>query len=144
MKRAQFFCRKTLAEIGLLPEEYFFGVEDVDYSLQALRHNYRIVVARRATVWDKVLSTAGWSLQATGIGQHTHKGWQILRRKYLSTSGYVLSSLCTLGRQAFVALSILLSVIWHRDSDRIGVLLRYTAGAVKGTVKGLFQSKPSG
>jgi GT2 family glycosyltransferase len=140
---AMLIRRRTLAEIGLLPEEYFFGIEDIDYSLQALRHKLRIAVARRATVWHKVSSTAGPSMGASAIGQRLHKGWQILRRKYLSTPGYVLSTLCVLARQAFAALGILFRAIWHRDSHEIGVLWRDMKAALKGTAEGLFHSKPS-
>ncbi len=34
--------RKTLEELGLLPEEYFFGVEDVDYALKIRRAGYKL------------------------------------------------------------------------------------------------------
>ena len=135
--------RRTLEQIGLLPEDYFFGGEDVDYSLQTLRHNLRIAVARRASVWHKVSTTAGPSMRVTGIGQHLHKGWQILRRKYLSTPGYVLSTFCGLMRQAFVGFGMLSRAIWHRDFREVSVLLRHTTGAVNGMIKGLFQLKPN-
>lgn len=138
---AAVLIRRTLAEISLLPEEYFFGVEDVDYSVQALRHNFRIVVARRATVLHKVSRTATASMDVTDIGEHGYMGWQILRRKYLSTPGYVLSTPCVLARQVFVALAILLRIIRRRDFHEISVFFRKVAAALKGTVKGFLYPK---
>jgi GT2 family glycosyltransferase len=129
--------RRTLEQIGLLPEEYFFGIEDIDYSLRALRHNFKIVVARKATVWHKISRTATPKLDATGIGQHLHKGWQILRRKYLSTLAYLLSTPCVLARQAVVALAILLRGIWHRDFREISALWRDMQATLKGIAEGL-------
>ena len=34
--------REVLAKVGMLPEEYFFGVEEWDYSLAVLRNGFRI------------------------------------------------------------------------------------------------------
>jgi GT2 family glycosyltransferase len=136
--------RRTLEQIGLLPEEYFFGVEDVDYSLCALKHRIRIVVARKATVWHKVSSTAGPSMDVSGIGYHVHKGWQILRRKYLSTPGYFLSSLYGSARAAILALAILLRHIAHGDFRQSADLLRDMAGSLTGLVAGLLSRKRVG
>ena len=131
---------ETLKKIGLLPEEYFFGLEDVDYSLRALRNNLRIVVARRALVLHKLSRTAGASMGATGIMFHASTGWQLLRRKYLSTPGYYLSSVTMLARQVLTALHIILHGIWRRDWREIATLFRNIPSGLRGMVKGRFSS----
>ncbi len=133
----------TLEQIGLLPEEYFFGVEDVDYSLMALGNRSRIAVARRARVLHKVSSTAGASMDVTGIGFHVHKGWQILRRKYLSTPAYYLSSLYGSARAALLSLALLLRHLRHGDFRQSKILLRDLAGSFRGLVAGLSSPRSS-
>jgi len=138
---AMMIRRQTMEQIGLLPEEYFFGVEDVDYSLLALKNNFKIVVARRAVVLHKGSRTAAASMDLSVTAYHVLKGWQILRRKYLSTPGYLLSSLTVLARQAFTALAILLRGIWHRDLRQVTMLLRNMAADLKVMTKSLFSSE---
>jgi GT2 family glycosyltransferase len=136
--------RKTLEQIGLLPEEYFFGVEDVDYSLNALRNKFRIVVARRAVVWHKVASTAGRSVGRPRLAYQSYEGWQIVRRKYLSPPGYLLSTLCALARAAFISATTLLHYIWHRDFHSAGMFLRSMREALRGLVAGLLYRRSGG
>jgi GT2 family glycosyltransferase len=133
--------RKTLEQIGLLPEEYFFGGEDVDYSLQALRHNIRIVVARRATVWHKVARTAAASIGRPGLAYLFYKDWQIIRRKYLSPPGQAFSTLCVLARAAFMSSITLLHYISHRDFHSARTFLRSMVEALRGLVAGLVSPK---
>jgi hypothetical protein len=138
---AMLICRKTLEQIGLLPEEYFFGGEDVDYSLQALRHNIRIMVARRATVWHKVARTAAASISRPGLAYQFYKDWQIIRRKYLSPPGQVFSTLCVLARAAFMSSITLLHYIAHRDFHSARTFLRSMVEALRGLVAGLVAPK---
>jgi GT2 family glycosyltransferase len=139
---AMLISRKTLEQIGLLPEEYFFGTEDVDYSLNALRNRFRIVVARRATVWHKVASTAGASFGRPGLAYRNYRNWQILGRKYLSPPGYLLSTLCVLSRAVFTSATTLIGYVWHHDFQGAGVFLRTMVGALRGLVAGLLYRKP--
>jgi GT2 family glycosyltransferase len=141
---AMLIRRKTLEQIGLLPEEYFFGVEDMDYSLNALRNGFRIAVARRAVVWHKVASTAGVSIGRSKLAYQSFKGWQIMRRKYLSTPGQVLSTLCVLAVSAFISATTLVDYVWHRDFHNAGVFLRSMVEALRGLVAGLLYRKPGG
>jgi len=46
-------CRVAIAEIGLLPEEYFLYFEEVDWNLAARRKGYRTVMAPASHVWHK-------------------------------------------------------------------------------------------
>lgn len=130
----------TLEQIGLLPEEYFFGIEDIDYSVRALRNNFKIVVARRAVVLHKASRTAAPSMGETGIIYQFSKGWQMLRRKYMSRPAYLLSSPVVLARQIFTASGNLLRSIWRRDWQRVTMLLRIFPSGMKGMIKGLFSS----
>ncbi len=130
----------TMEKLGLLPEEYFFGVEDVDYSLLARRNNLKIVVARRARVLHKLSRTSAASIGATGTMFHASRGWLMLRRKYMSRPGYLLSNTTVLARQAFAGLSTLLRSIWHRDWHQTALLFRRILSGLKGIVKGASSS----
>lgn len=141
---AMLICRKALEHIGLLPEEYFFGTEDVDYSLNALRNNFRIVVARRATVWHKVARTALVSMGRPKLAYQNYEGWQIMVRKYLSPPGQVFATICLLARAAFISATALTRYIWHRDFHNTSILLRSMREALRGLVGGLFRRKPVG
>jgi len=131
---------RTLEQIGLLPEEYFFGVEDFDFSLRAMRNNFKIVVARRALVLHKLARSSAPTMGVTWITFQISKGWPMLRRKYLSTPGYYLSSVSMLARQALTVLDILLRGMWHRDWHEIAILFRKIPSGLKGIVKGTFPS----
>jgi GT2 family glycosyltransferase len=136
--------RRTLEQTGLLPEEYFFGVEDVDYSLNALKHRLRIVVARKATVWHKVSSTAGAAIGRPRLAYQCYEGWQIMRRKYLSPPGQVISTICVLARAAFVSSATLLHYIWRRDFCDARMFLRSMGEALRGLVAGSLPRKRVG
>lgn len=131
---------RSLQKVGLLPEEYFFGVEDVDYSLQTQRNSFKIVVARRAVVLHKLSRTAGPSIGATGIMFQISKGWPVLRRKYMSKPAYLLSCVTVLVRQAFTGLGILLRSVLRGDWHQIARLFRMIPSGLKGIVKGTFSS----
>lgn len=141
---AMLIRRKTLEEIGLLPEEYFFGMEDWDYSLNALRNKFRLVVARRATVWHKVASTAGATMGRPWLAYQNYKNWQIMCRKYHSPPGQVLSTLCVLARAAFISATTLLHYIWHCDFHSARTFLRSMVEAIRGLLAGLLYRKPDG
>ena len=97
---AMLITKKTIEAIGLLPEEYFFGVEDVDYSVHASRAGIGIAVIAKAKIWHK-FSQSGKELNASLV-RYQYNGWQILRRKYLPPHYRFLSTATSLiwaGRQ---------------------------------------------
>lgn len=51
--------RGVIEEIGMLNEEYFFGLEDVEYSRLAVAHGWELRVVPRSRIEHKVSSTAG-------------------------------------------------------------------------------------
>jgi hypothetical protein len=133
---AMLIRREVLERIGPLDERFFFGVEDVDYSIHARREGFRIAVAARARILHKVSSSRG-NVAGAGIGYH-YRGWQIMRRKYLSTGGYVLSSFYALARATFSSFLLLLHYMRHADCHGITTLLRKMAQSLKGTIWGIF------
>jgi GT2 family glycosyltransferase len=46
--------RKVIDAIGMLPMEYFLQYEDIDYSVNARRHGYRLVYVPDARIWHKI------------------------------------------------------------------------------------------
>jgi len=45
--------REVFKAIGLLPEEYFFGCEDIDFCLQALKNGFHIIYEPRFVAYHK-------------------------------------------------------------------------------------------
>lgn len=50
---AMIVTRELVEQVGLLDESFFFGTEDVDYSLRILRHGVRIMFAPSIQVFHK-------------------------------------------------------------------------------------------
>lgn len=127
---AMLIARKTIEVIGLLPEEYFFGVEDVDYSVRASRAGIGIAVVTKANIWHKI-SRSGSKLNASLV-RHQYKGWQILRRKYLSPPEYFLStatSLICAGRRWSIQL---VHDVLHGNFHKVGSSFRRMRQGIKG------------
>lgn len=51
--------RKVLDKVGLMDESYFLYFEDVDYSMNFIRHGVRIVYCPDAKLWHKVSTSVG-------------------------------------------------------------------------------------
>ena len=133
---AMLIRRETIEKIGLLPEDHFFGVEDFDYSLHALREGLSIAVATKAKVWHKG-SQSGSTMGAVRMGYY-YKGWQIMRHKYLSTSAYLLATVYGLAWAVIDALRLLSGYVIHGDCRQITTLLSKAAAALKGVIQGSF------
>lgn len=56
---AMLISRAAVDGVGLLNEDYFFGAEDLDYSLKATARGYRIRYVPTALVWHKEAAAAG-------------------------------------------------------------------------------------
>lgn len=56
---AMLIRRSVIEAAGLLQEDYFFGTEDLDYSLRVRQAGYRIRYMPRALVWHKEAAAAG-------------------------------------------------------------------------------------
>ena len=87
---AMLIKKTTVERIGLLPEEYFFGVEDVDYSIKTRRAGFKIVYIPRAKIWHK----RARSVVKVGLTKIKYHFWsyQLVRRKYLSPPVFLLST----------------------------------------------------
>jgi len=133
---AMLIRREAIQKIGLLPEYYFFGMEDLDYSLQALRNGFRIAVVAKANVYHKGSQSVG-GLAAARIG-YSFRGWQIVRRKYLSTAGYLLATVYGLAWAGMQFSTVLFGYVCRGDRRGVFVVLQKTAQAIKGTIQGSF------
>ena len=133
---AMLIRRETIEKVGLLPEYHFFGVEDFDYSIQALRQGFRIAVAAKAKVWHK------GSRSETGASvvrmRYSYRGWQMMRRKYLSTAGYLLATVYGLACAGIQFSTVLFGYVCRGDWRGVFVVLQKTAQAIKGTIQGSF------
>lgn len=59
---------ELVRDIGMLPEEYFFGGEEWDYSAKTLGAGYELWYVPESVIWHKVTSSTGQSF---------HAPWQI-------------------------------------------------------------------
>ena len=48
-----------IEKIGYLDDDYFFGVEDLDFSLRVQKIGYKCMVARKSQLWHKVSGSTG-------------------------------------------------------------------------------------
>jgi len=46
--------KKVVLNVGLLPEEYFFGVEEWDYSVRVARAGYKLAYVPQLVIWHKI------------------------------------------------------------------------------------------
>jgi GT2 family glycosyltransferase len=129
--------RETIEKIGLLPEDYFFGVEDVDYSIATLKAGFTIAIATRALVWHK----GSKSITVAGIGSH-YRSWQIMRRKYLATPAYQISTISALIWAMLRSVIPFMRYIYRGDWQELRNYFRKITVALKGTIEGLM-SKPN-
>jgi GT2 family glycosyltransferase len=73
--------REVLENVGLLPEEYFFGVEDLDYSLTVQRQGYKLYYVPQFIAYHM-----GGGSQSTWIPKYVYNGYRgklILLQKHL-------------------------------------------------------------
>lgn len=69
--------REVIEEVGILDKRYFLYLEDVDYSLRAIRKGYRVIFCPQSVVYHK---NAGSS---DGSGSATHMYYQTRNRLLL-------------------------------------------------------------
>jgi GT2 family glycosyltransferase len=129
---AMLIKRETTEKIGLLPEDYFFGVEDFDYSIHTLKAGFTIAIAARAWVWHK----GSKSITVAGIGYH-YRYWQIMRRKYLSTPAYEISTISALMWAVWRSVIPFMLYVRRGNFRELRNFFSKVIQAVKGTIEGL-------
>ncbi len=50
--------QEVIEKIGLMPEEYFLYLEDVDWCLKARREGFKCIIVPKARIWHKVSQSA--------------------------------------------------------------------------------------
>ena len=50
---------EVIRRIGYLDDDYFFGMEDLDYGIRVHTNSLRCVVAMKAKLWHKVSNSTG-------------------------------------------------------------------------------------
>ena len=77
--------RDAVAEVGLLDEDFFFGVEDLDYSWRLLSAGYRLLYVPESVIWHEGGASRLRSLQEIYRG---HISKFLLMRKHLPAAVY--------------------------------------------------------
>jgi GT2 family glycosyltransferase len=132
--------KSTLRTIGLLPEEYFMGVEDVDYCLAARKHHLNIAVVPGSLIWHKIGGSRSHNENKGNTlnplaAYHQYRGWQILRKKYLPFPLYILTTLTSTGCAAW-------RLVTHLPSHPLTTLKASLQG-LKGIQRGIQEANKS-
>lgn len=98
--------RHTLEQVGLLPEEYFFGVEEWDYSTAVVRQGFKIIYVPEFKSYHQ----AGGSYKAGDPVLIVYNG---LRNKLVFAQKYFSAPVWFLWRIVF---RIYLSTLWPRKA----------------------------
>lgn len=83
-----FFRKELINEIGLLPEEYFLYLEDVDFSLNLINNGYKIIYIPKIKIWHKI----GLNFQNKKINTkyyYSNRNRIILARKFLKLNNRI-------------------------------------------------------
>jgi GT2 family glycosyltransferase len=80
--------REVLEGVGLLPEEYFFGVEEIDYSVAVRRAGYKLLYVPGFLVYHS--SDGSHSNYDPKFVYNGYRSKLILQEKYLSKPAFVL------------------------------------------------------
>lgn len=73
---------KVISQIGLLDEDYFVSMEDIDYCKRARDAGFRIWVSSRANLWHKVASSTGGGSYNPIIRYYYGKGLVLFMKKH--------------------------------------------------------------
>lgn len=89
---AAMLVRRSVVEtVGLLPGEYFLQYEDIDYSVNAARHGFRLAYVPGAVVWHKSGASTS-KIRAEKAYLETRNRFVFLK-KYSTGAQYVCSTL---------------------------------------------------
>ncbi|MCC7551734.1 MAG: glycosyltransferase family 2 protein [Methanobacterium sp.] len=85
--------RKDLIDaIGLLPNDYFLYVEEIDYCIKAKINSFRVVNYPKSIIWHKISSTSA----NEGREYYITRNWFIFMRKYASSQTLIVFILWTI------------------------------------------------
>lgn len=72
---AMLINKKIIEQCGMLPEEYFMYMEDVDYSIRVLSKGYKLIVLPESIIYHKVSASTGGEDSAFTIKWMTRNRW---------------------------------------------------------------------
>ncbi|OLB91161.1 MAG: hypothetical protein AUH25_03290 [Thaumarchaeota archaeon 13_1_40CM_38_12] len=109
--------KSVFEDIGLLPKEYFLGWEDIDFCTAARRKGYSCIFVPRSRIWHK--GSASFNRHNLRYKQvfYGFRNRIIMRRKYLSKSGFALFIIIQFCVVIPVHLMYYLTI--YRDNQRI-------------------------
>lgn len=76
-----FIKSEVFENVGYLPEEYFMYFEDLDFCIQVIKSNYKLIVCRNSKIYHKVSSSSGGEESPFSI-KWGNRNRIILMRKY--------------------------------------------------------------
>jgi GT2 family glycosyltransferase len=107
--------RSTIEKIGLMSEDYFLLLEDVDFYQRALKHDLRNLCIRSARIWHK--TSRSLKKKKNSMVVYKIRNWFVIRKKYLSPIKYRISVF--LFFVLYGPLMLMASLYYHPQIDTI-------------------------
>jgi GT2 family glycosyltransferase len=97
--------REVVSRVGLLDEHFFFGVEDLDWSIRIVRAGFKAVYVPSAFIWHKVSVTANATLGVGARDYYHARNSIFVARKHLQPKYWPLF-LLSMGRYLAYATAV--------------------------------------
>jgi len=73
--------KNVISEVGLINEEYFMYVEDLEFTQRVLRAGYKLAVLEQSHIWHKVGSSTGGRFSEFSIYWRTKNMFKFIRKE---------------------------------------------------------------
>jgi GT2 family glycosyltransferase len=97
--------REVVSRVGLLDEHFFFGVEDLDWSIRIVRAGFKAVYVPSAFIWHRVSVTANATLGVGARDYYHARNSIFVARKHLQPKYWPLF-LLSMGRYLAYATAV--------------------------------------
>jgi len=97
--------REVVSRVGLLDDTFFFGVEDLDWSIRIVRAGFKAVYVPSAVIWHKVSATANAHLGVGARDYYHARNSIFVARKHLQPKYWPLY-LLSMGRYLAYATAV--------------------------------------
>lgn len=122
---AMLIKKEVIDAVGMLPTEYFLQYEDIDYSVNARRHGYRLVYVPGAKIWHRISASTN-KIRINKIYYEARNRF-IFLKKYSTKLQYFCSTIYFIFYYGPLSAAYLLLI-----SRNIGALSRFYKGLLDG------------
>ncbi|MFZ0254052.1 MAG: glycosyltransferase family 2 protein [Gammaproteobacteria bacterium] len=122
-----FVPARTFSDVGLLNEEYFMYVEDVEFSFRILKRGLRFKVCEQSKVWHKVGASSGGRLSELSV--------------YLTAKNrikFIRENLSAVNQVVALTYSTVYMTVWWLSKGKFGLCKWH----IKGSIEALLTPMP--